>query len=172
MGQKKHKYTVKLSDPERGTLNQRTQQGRIGVRKLNRVKILLLVDENHAQGNKTDQAIAEKRGISRTTVERERRSYSEAGVPAALQEKPRSGRPPTITGLERAKITALACARAREGYARWTLRLLAEKVVELEFVDSISYKTVGEILKKTNCKLSVITCGSLRTHLRKATSNS
>lgn len=155
MGQKKHKYPVRLNPGERGELHQLTQQGKIGVRKLNRVKILLLADENHAQGQKTDQAIAEKLDLSRTTVERVRRSYSEAGVQAALTEKPRSGRPPTIAGLERAKITALACTDAPEGYARWTLRLLAEKAVELEFVDRISYKTVGESLKKTNCNPSV-----------------
>jgi transposase len=150
MGQKKHKYHVKLSPPERGELNRLTYQGRIAVRKLNRVKILLLADENHAQGHKTDQEIAEKLGISRVTAERVRRSYSETGLQAALNEKPRSGRPATITGIERAKITALACASTPEGYARWTLRLLAEKVVELELIDRISYKTVGEILKKTN----------------------
>jgi len=155
MGQKKHKYPVKLSSPERGKLHQLTQQGKIGVRQLNRAKILLLADENHAQGQHTDQEIAEKLDISRATVERVRLRYHEGGLDATLVEKPRSGRPPTITGLERAKITALACASAPEGYARWSLRLLAEKVVELAFIDQISYKTVGEILKKTNGNPSV-----------------
>ena len=151
MGQKKHKYPVRLSALERSELNRLTMQGKIAVRKLNRVKILLLGDENHASGGKTDKEIAEKLDIGASTVERVRRSYVEDGLLTALNEKPRSGRPPSISGEERAKITALACSSAPEGYARWSLRLLAEKVVELAFVDHISYKTVGEILKKTNC---------------------
>ena len=125
-------------------------QGKIQVRKLNRAKILLLADENHSQGQKTDQEIAEKLDVGTATIERIRRSYADVGVAGALAEKPRSGRPPTISGKERATITALACSTAPQGYTRWTLRLLAEKVVELEILDQISYTTIGEILKKTN----------------------
>ena len=150
MGQKKHKYNVRLSDQERAQLNRLTVQGSTQVRKLNRVKILLLADENHSQGQKTDKEIASKLDISPATSERVRRHYGEAGLEVAINEKARSGRPPRISGEERAKITALACSMAPEGYARWSLRLLADKVVELDFVDQISYKTVGEILKKTN----------------------
>ena len=122
MGQKKHKYNVQLSSQERAQLNRLTVQGSTQVRKLNRVKILLLADENHSQGQKTDKEIAAKLDLS----------------------------PLSISGEARAKITALACSSAPEGYVRWSLRLLADKVVELDFVDKISYKTVGEILKKTN----------------------
>ena len=150
MGQKKHKYPVRLSSEERDELNRETMQGRTQVRKLNRMKILLLADENHSKGGKTDKAIAEKLDIGSATVERVRRNYAEAGMAAALNEKPRSGRPVRISGEVRAKITALACSTAPSGYARWSLRLLAERVVELEFVDAISYKTVGDILKKTS----------------------
>lgn len=150
MGQKKHKYPVQLTVEERAELNRLTVSGQIAVRKLNRVKILLLADENHAKGKKTDQEIAEKLEIGRATVERIRRTYAEAGVKAAVNEKPRSGRPAEIDGEQRAKITALACSSAPEGYARWSLRLLAEQAVELEYLDAISYETVREILKKTN----------------------
>jgi transposase len=150
MGQKKHKYPVRLKVEERAELNRLTLSGKIAVRKLNRVKILLLADENHVKGNQTDQAIAEKLEIGQATVERVRRNYAEKGIKAALTEKARSGRPPEIDGEVRAKITALACSTAPEGYARWTLRLLADKVVELEYFDTISYETVREILKKTN----------------------
>lgn len=150
MGQKKHKYPVRLTAEERANLNRLTVQGKIQVRKLNRVKILLLADENHSQGHKTDKEIAEKLEVGTATIERIRRAYVEGGVAGALSEKPRSGRPPTISGKARATITALACSSVPEGYARWTLRLLAEKVVELEILDQISYTTVGEILKKTN----------------------
>lgn len=149
MGQKKHKYNVKLNPGERGKLNRLTVGGSIGVRKLNRVKILLLADENSEKGNKSDKEIAEKLDINRATVVRTRRRYVEEDLDAALSEKPRSGRPLGISGEERAKITALACSDAPVGFGRWTLRLLADKVVELDLVDSISHSTVGEILKKT-----------------------
>jgi transposase len=147
MGQKKHKYPVKLDPGERSRLNRLTVCGSIGVRKLNRVKILLLADENSEKGPKTDKEIAAKLDVSEATVVRTRRRYTEAGLDA-IEEKPRSGRPPEISGDARAQITALACSDTPEGFGRWTLRLLADKAVELEFVESISYKTVGEILKK------------------------
>ena len=121
------------------------------MRKLHRVKILLLADEQHEKGNKTDNEIAEKLAISRATVVRTRRRYREEDLEAAIDENPRSGRPPAIRGLGRAaQITALACSDAPEGFGRWTLRLLADKLVELDFVDTISHSTVGEILKKTS----------------------
>jgi transposase len=150
MGQKKHKYNVKLTSAERDKLNRLTLAGRIGVRKLNRVKILLLADEQHEKGHKTDNEIAEKLAISRATVVRTRRRYREEDLAAAIEENPRSGRPPAISGETRAQITALACADAPEGFGRWTLRLLADKLVELDFVANISHSTVGGILKKTS----------------------
>lgn len=148
MGQKKHKYPVRLSAAERWELHQLTQQGTMAVRKLNRVKILLLADENHVNGQQTDQAIAQKLDVSPATVERIRQRYATAGLAAALQEQPRSGRPPTISGEACAQITALACTTPPPGYARWSLRLLAEKAVALEFVETISHDAVGTILKK------------------------
>jgi transposase len=150
MRDRNHKYAVDLTVEERASLNRLTVQGRIQVRKLKRAKILLLADKKHSQGNKNDKEIAEKLDVSTATVERVRRAYVAGGIEGALAEKPRSGRPPTIGGKERAKITALACSTPPNGYARWTLRLLAEKVVELEILEEISYTTVGDILKKTN----------------------
>ena len=76
--------------------------------------------------------------------------YQSEGLESALAEKPRSGKPPRISGEEKARVTALACSDAPEGYARWTLRLLADKAVELGFVDAISHNHVASILKKTN----------------------
>lgn len=149
MGQKKHKYNVKLEKEERSELIRLTLAGKIGVRKLNRVKILLLADENNESGHKTDKEIAEKLDISNATIARIRRRYAEEGLDPALNAKERSGRPPGISGEARAQITALACSDPPEGFGRWTLRLLADKVVELDFVDGISHSTVGEILKKT-----------------------
>lgn len=149
MGQKKHKYKVNLTRAERSELGCLTLGGTIGVRKLNRVKILMLADESHESGHKTDKEIAEKLDISPITVERTRREYVEAGLQEALNEKPRSGRPPVISGETRAQITALACSTPPEGFGQWSLRLLADKAVELHFIEMISHKSVGTILKKT-----------------------
>lgn len=150
MRDRNHKYAINLTLEERARLNRLTMQGKIQVRKLKRAKILLLADAKHSQGNKNDKEIAEKVDVSPATVERVRRAYVAGGVDGALVEKPRSGRPPTIQGKERAKITALACSTAPTGHARWTLRLLAEKVVDLEILERISHTTVRDILKKTS----------------------
>jgi transposase len=112
--------------------------------------MLLLADENHSNGHQTDQEIAEKLDSSQATVERTRQRYTEGGLAAALHEQPRSGRPPGISGETRAKITALACTTPPPGYARWSLRLLADKAVALELIDTISHDAVGTILKKTS----------------------
>lgn len=87
--------------------------------------------------------------MSTQTVFNVKRRYLQEGFEAALQGKPRSGKPPRISGEARAKITALACSQAPEGHARWTLRLLADRAVRLGFVDSISHNAVKGILKKT-----------------------
>ena len=76
-------------------------------------------------------------------------SYQQSGL-ECLQDKSKPGRPPGISGKQRAAITALACSEAPEGHARWTLRLLADKIVELDYCERISYVQVGRILKKTN----------------------
>lgn len=149
MGRKKHKYPVNLTREERSELLKLTQKGEIGVRKLNRVKVLLLADESDENGKRTDQEIGEKLDIGDATVSRIRRRYVEKGWEVAIEEKARSGRPLEISGEVRAQITALACSATPEGYGRWSLRLLADKAVELEFVDNISHNTIGAILKKT-----------------------
>lgn len=149
MGHKKAKDAVRLTTEERSRLNRQTVQGRIKVRQLKRIQVLLLADENHEHGGKTDKAIAEQLAVGAATVERTRRHYVENGLESALNEQPRSGRPRQISGETRAKITALACSTPPEGYGRWSLRLLADKAVELEFIEHISHDAVGDILKKT-----------------------
>ena len=84
------------------------------------------------------------------TVSRIRKRYLEEGLTAAIEEKPRSGAPRKYDGLDRAKVTALACSDPPEGYAQWSLRLLADKMVELAYVDRISHVTIQDVLKKTN----------------------
>ncbi len=93
--------------------------------------------------------IADTLGLSVATVYNIKRRYLTTGLDAALTDKPRSGKPASVDGTARAKITALACSTAPDGHARWTLRLLADKAVELGFVEDISHTTVRQILKKT-----------------------
>ena len=110
MGDKKEPYAVRLTTEERSQLNRRTVQGRIKVRQYKRMQVLLLADKNHSNGGKTDKEIAGQVAVSLATIERTRRHYVEKGLEAALNEQPRSGRPKTISGETRAKITALACS--------------------------------------------------------------
>ena len=88
-------------------------------------------------------------GVTKQTTSTWAKKYREIGL-ACLEDKPIAGRPITINGVERAKITALACSDPPEGYGQWSLRLLAEKAVELEYVEKISHTHVNRILKKTN----------------------
>lgn len=150
MGQKKHKYKVNLTRAARSELGRLTLGGLIGVGQLNRVKILLLADESHETGQRTDKEIAEKLDVSPATVARTRRRYAEVGLKSTLNENPRSGRPPVISGETRAQITALACSTPPEGFDQGSLRLLADKAVEVAFIETISHESVGTILKKTS----------------------
>lgn len=121
-------------------------RGKSSARQQTRARILdLLTRQEHPK------RIAEILQIGVATVYNIQKRYLEEGFESALKDKPRSGKPPIITGAEKAKITALACSDAPAGYARWTLRLLADKAVEQGFVESISHNEVGKILKKTAC---------------------
>ena len=113
-------------------------------RKQTRARILNLLDKKTAPPK-----IASILGCALPTVYNVKRRYLEEGLESALNEKPRSGKPVSIPGEAKARITALACSEAPEGHARWTLRLLAEKSVSMGFVESVSHNTVKEILKKT-----------------------
>lgn len=144
------KYRVKLSKVQREKLQELTSRGTMKVRKYKRARVLLLADEAHKEGCKSDKEVAERVDISVSTIQRIRRRFVEEGLESAISEKPRPGRSRTFTGQQRAQITALACSEPPEGHARWSLRLLANKLVELEIVDSISHVTVQEVLKKTN----------------------
>ena len=90
------------------------------------------------------------RDSSQTTISRVRKKFVTGGLETALEELSRCGRPLKFNGYQRAQITALACSDPLEGHSQWSLRLLADQLVELEVVDDISYETVGVILKKTN----------------------
>ena len=106
------------------------------------------------------QAAGQAAGLSRQTVSQVRQRYAEGGWQAALAEAPRSGGPQRFDGAQRAALTALACTPAPVGHGRWTLRLLADKAVELCLVETISHETVGQVLKKTNCSPTASSTGA------------
>jgi putative transposase len=138
------KQHIQLSNSERTQLEKLLKQGSLPARKFKRVLALLELDRG-----RTFTAVAQTVGATIQSVSIWAGKYREMGL-AGLEDKPIPGRPVTISGEERAKITALACTEAPEGYGQWTLRLLAEKAVELELVEEISHTQVSRILKKTN----------------------
>ena len=138
------KYIVDLTNDEREQLLGITGRGNSFARKMKRAQMLLKADEGQSE-----EQIAEAVGTSPSTVHRTRKRFVEEGL-EALNERPRSGRPREIEGKQEAHIIAMACSDAPEGHARWTLRLLADKAVELEILESISHEGVRNILKKTN----------------------
>jgi len=138
------KQHVKLRKKDRDYLESLLAKGKLSAKMFKRATALLELDRG-----KTMQAVAETLGVCNITVAAWRDSYKEQGL-KCLEDAPRSGRPIKIDGAQRAKITALACSESPEGHARWSLRLLAEKVVELGYSDRISHVQVGKILKKTN----------------------
>jgi transposase len=116
----------------------------VNVRVYKRARILLC---GHA--GLVDQEIEQAVGVSKPTLKRIRKAYVEEGLTAALEEGKGRGRPTIVDGRTRAKITALVCSPAPEGYSQWSLRLLADKAVELKLVEMIWHTEVGKILKTT-----------------------
>ncbi len=143
------KYIVRLSRTERDTLGEVIKKLKGSSQKVRRAQILLKADVNGS--NWTDSHVAEAFGCQRQTVESIRQRFVECGFQETLEGKKRSA-PPTeklLDGEQEAKIIATRLGSPPKGYAHWTLRLLARKVVELEIVESISYETVRRTLKKT-----------------------
>jgi putative transposase len=138
------KQHLQLSAAERQQLQSLIAKGTLPAKQFKRATGLLELDRG-----KTYQAVAETLGVSHVTVSSWCKRYQQQGL-KCLADAPRSGRPIVINGQQRAKITALACSDAPTGHARWSLRLLADKVVELGHCASLSHTQVGNILKKTN----------------------
>lgn len=139
------KYIVKLEADERHHLIELTSKGEIGARKMKRAQILLKADE----GLK-DEGIVSALNTSRPTVERIRKRFVEGNLEKALNDDPHPGGKIKLDGRAEAQLIALACSDAPDGHERWTLRLLAEKLVELQVVDTISHEAVRQRLKKMN----------------------
>ena len=145
------KYKVTLTTEERQELTELVNKGKTAARKITRARILLLADENQMGPAWTDARIADALGISSRTVERIRQTCVETGIEAALNHtRPRRTRPKTLDGAAEARLVQLACTEAPDGRERWTMQMLADKLIELEIVATISDETVRTTLKKMN----------------------
>jgi transposase len=145
------KYVVFLSAHERAYLLDLTQNGTAAAKRLTRARILLKADCTAQEGGWSDEAIQQALDVSVATIVRVRRTYVTQGLEAVLQRQARHReRRRQLDGVGEAHLLALTCSAAPLGYAQWTLRLLAEKMVALEYVDQISHETVRQTLKKTN----------------------
>jgi len=143
---------IELKEDERAELERQIHAGNSSVRKQTRVRILLLSDRSQGQ-KRTDQEVADAAICSTSTVRSIRRRYVEGGLSAALNDKGWPGAKPKLTGEVEAKLIMLACSEPPKGFARWTLRLLADQMVELGYIEEVSHVTVREWLKKTNLSL-------------------
>jgi transposase len=145
------KYLVTLTPEERGQLQDLIAADKAAAKKLTHARILLKADSSPGGPNWPDDRIAEALEVCTDTVGRVRQRFVEDGLAAALVRKPqqRLSRQRQLDGRAEARLIALACSQPPEGRASWTLRLLAETLVELEIVESVSYETVRRVLKKT-----------------------
>lgn len=146
------KYVVRLTGEEREQLEKLVKTGRVAAAKRCRAHVLLKADAGPEGSGPTDRQVSEALDVSLGLVHAARQAYVEQGLTAALERKPACRhRPRKLDGAQEARLVALTCSPPPSGHARWTLRLLADKLVELEVVDSISKDAVRNTLKKTSC---------------------
>jgi transposase len=139
------RYRVTLTEEERERLRDLTRKGTTSVRMVRRAQTLLLAAEE-----RIDEEIASALQIGVATVERTRRRFVEEGLEAALRERPRPGARPKLSPKQQAFVVALACTKPPEGRLRWTMQLLADRVVDLQIIPDISDEAIRQLLKKTN----------------------
>jgi len=137
------RWLVALADEEREQLRTLTRQGKPAARTVRRAQVLLLADEGQ-----TDEQIAAALHCGLSTVARTRQRFVEEGLEAALVDRPRPGATPKLTPKQRAFVVALACTEPPEGRLRWTMQLLADRLVELEVIPAISDESIRRLLKK------------------------
>lgn len=138
-------YVVNLTEQEHTTLRELVRKGKASARKVTRAHILL-----QANDGRSDQAIADSLHVGRATVERVRKRFVEGNLERALSDAPRPGKKRKLDGRQEALLIATACSTPPDGRARWTMQLLADKLVTLTDLESISDETVRRTLKKTN----------------------
>lgn len=145
------KHSVILTEAERAQLHSMVSQGQAAARLLTHARILLKANQGEAGPGWTDEMIAGALEVSRSTVARVRQRCAAAGVTAALERKaPDREYRRQLDGEQEAHLVALACSTPPDGRKRWTLRLLAERLVALDVVDTVSYETVRQTLKQTS----------------------
>jgi hypothetical protein len=151
MRERPHQHEIELSEEQRFVLQQLISSGQAPARQLAHARILLKIDRNAPGPRWTDEQVAEGFEMSRYTVIRIRERFVNHGLDDALTHRPHTHtRALTLDGEQEAHLIALSCSPAPAGQARWTLRLLANHMVELEYVERVSYETVRKVLKKTN----------------------
>jgi transposase len=136
-------YVVDLTPEERDELLSLVKRGRSPARTLTRARMLLLADEG-----RTDEDISEALHASRPTVERVRKRFVEGGLQWTLIDRPRKGAPRKLSGRDEAMLVALACSTPPDGRTTWTMQMLADRLVSIEVIESISDETVRRVLKK------------------------
>lgn len=148
-------YHVRLDEEERNSLKRLLTTGKESTLKLTRARILLKADTSELGSAYDDKQIKEAIEVSLSTIQRTRKTFVLEGLEAALNGKKRRevSKPRKFDGEKEAHLIALACSEAPEGHARWTLRLLAEKMVELNHFSSISHESIRQVLKKMNLDL-------------------
>ena len=144
------KYVVRLTEEERSALKVLVSSGQASARKITHARILLLADENSESGKNTDESIIKALQVGLSTVARVRRRLVEEGLESALNRQvQKNRRARKLDGEGEAFLIAVACSQAPEGRTAWTLKLLADRLIECEIVDSISMEAVRQTLKKT-----------------------
>ena len=147
----KKKYIVTLTEEERTSLKELVNKGKNPAYKVNHARILLLADTNQEDGGWKDFDISKALKISVATIERVRQRLVEKGLEGALNRKEQKNRKKRrLDGEKEAHLIALTCSSPPEGKVRWTMKMLAERMVQLGHVESISAETVRQTLKKTN----------------------
>ena len=149
------RYFVRLTDEERNQLRELLARKRLAAQKRKRAQMLLKADASKDGPAWADTRIAEAFEVSVVTVEKARKRYVLEGLDAAIQRRKqcRPSRQRVLDGEKEARLVALCCGKVPAGRGRWTLRMLADELVELQIVDRVSHETVRQALKKTNCSL-------------------
>lgn len=153
---RKQKYPVTLSKTQRNELLNIVRKGTHSARVINHARILLIAEQGLV-----NKQIAQTLSITTMTVYAVRRRFQTEAL-GALYDQPRPGKPRKLDGKAEARLTAIACSTPPHGHSRWTVRLLADRLVQLDVVDAISHKTVWETLKKTTSSRGKNTSGALR----------
>lgn len=158
------RYRITLTKQERKELEALTRNGKTGAKKFIHARALLLCDAGPDGPAWTVATAAEALGVTSRTIEHLKKRFVEDGLDAALVRKTREKPPRDVTfdGAFEARLIALACSDTPEGYQRWTVRLLADKAVELNFASSVSHMTVQRVLKKMNLNLTSANTGKFR----------